>query len=89
MTLNADSKNEFGKGATINIVEDFTLLNIVIELMIIIPSFQLSESQLGEVKLDNKDNLDKLHNELSWLSLDSVEGIGTFTFYNIHNRLSS
>ncbi|XP_035430304.2 uncharacterized protein LOC118262801 isoform X2 [Spodoptera frugiperda] len=37
--------------------------------------FELSESQLGEVKLDNKDNLDKLHNELSWLSLDSVEGI--------------
>ncbi|XP_022828919.1 uncharacterized protein LOC111358194 isoform X2 [Spodoptera litura] len=38
--------------------------------------FELSESQLREVQLDNKENnLNKLHDELSWLSLDTVEGI--------------
>ncbi|KAF9406732.1 hypothetical protein HW555_012995 [Spodoptera exigua] len=39
--------------------------------------FELSESQLRESKLDNKEhNLDKLHNELNWLSLGSEEEMG-------------
>lgn len=41
-------------------------------------SFQMSESQIREAKLaENKENnLDKLHSELRWLTIDTEEGIG-------------
>ncbi|XP_021183447.1 uncharacterized protein LOC110371482 [Helicoverpa armigera] len=37
--------------------------------------FELTESQIREAKLDNKENLEKLHNELRWLAIDDDEGI--------------
>nr|XP_021209043.1 uncharacterized protein LOC110386880 [Bombyx mori] len=36
---------------------------------------ELAESQLREAKLD-KEKLEKLHNELRWLTVDNEQGIG-------------
>uniref|UniRef100_A0A2A4J2V0 Uncharacterized protein n=1 Tax=Heliothis virescens TaxID=7102 RepID=A0A2A4J2V0_HELVI len=64
----ADAQTDLNYRRTKDIREDF-----------IDRRFELTESQIREAKLDNKENnLEKLHNELRWLTIDDDEGIGTF-----------